>query len=137
MRSLKNERGAITLITLVTVLFFMAFLIGSYIIANNQAGSQIQMTEQIRSLYYPGNIEALYNSYFEGSVVLIYRPEEFAQIGSGRRIAVEVGDDDYRYFIFSVNAMYILMENFDVPVSVRDNIRNRIGDERIWWKFAF
>ena len=53
MKRLKSEKGVITMITLVTVLFMISFLISSYIIVANKVRTQKEMMAETKSIYEP------------------------------------------------------------------------------------
>ena len=46
--SMKKERGAITLITLVTIVFMISFLIGTYVIMSNRRQAQEEIKRKTR-----------------------------------------------------------------------------------------
>ena len=48
VKSLKKERGAITLITLVTIVFMISFLIGTYVIMSNRRQAQEEIKRKTR-----------------------------------------------------------------------------------------
>lgn len=45
---MKKERGAITLITLVTIVFMISFLIGTYVIMSNRRQAQEEIKRETR-----------------------------------------------------------------------------------------
>ena len=47
MKKLKSEKGAITIIVLVSVLFFVSFLISSYVIIANKVQTQKEIIARI------------------------------------------------------------------------------------------
>ena len=120
MKNMRSERGAVTLLVLVTILFLTAFLIGSYLLGANQARAQIEMTEQVRSIYAPGDIEAIYNTYFERGVIHIYTVEQLLRVASGDRIRVVNPDrpeETGRYHVFVPDAIYVLMNDLELTRS--------------------
>lgn len=48
VKSMKKERGAITLITLVTIVFMISFLIGTYVIMSNRRQAQEEIKRKTR-----------------------------------------------------------------------------------------
>lgn len=48
VKSMKKERGAITLITLVTIVFMISFLIGTYVIMSNRRQTQEEIKRKTR-----------------------------------------------------------------------------------------
>lgn len=73
---IKNQKGAITLLVLVSMLFFVAFLASTYMILSNKAQTQIEMTQQTEKLYNSINATDLYNSYFGDEIIPIYTVEQ-------------------------------------------------------------
>ncbi len=63
---MKKEKGAITIITLVTVLFMLAFLISTYSIITNRRQAQAEIRSEMKKIYEKevNNVEEVYNSYF-------------------------------------------------------------------------
>lgn len=106
MRELKNEKGAITILVLISILFMVSFLISSYVIIANKVKTQKEVIEQTRKIYEEGNIEDIYINYFSTEIIPIYNAEQLIRIGS---------DDKYlignKYYELSENATYILMDN--------------------------
>ena len=48
VKSMKKERGAITLITLVAIVFMISFLIGTYVIMSNRRQTQEEIKRKTR-----------------------------------------------------------------------------------------
>ena len=65
---MKKERGAITLITLVTILFMLAFLVSTFTIIMNRRQSQAEIKRETKEIYESDveNAEQVYKSYFAG-----------------------------------------------------------------------
>ena len=65
MKRFKNQNGAITIITLVTILFMVSFLISAYAIAANKAKTQKEIVAETKETYESKQtMEEIYNSYF-------------------------------------------------------------------------
>lgn len=125
MNKFKSEKGAITLLVLITMLFIVSFLITMYIITANKVEAQIERTEQIKETY--NNVEdaeSVYNSYFGGDVINIYTVEQLLQIGSKEKIVI-----NGKVYTFTGSATYVLMEDlvFDV-----DNYTSILGTNTDW-----
>ncbi len=62
---MKKENGAITVITLVTMLFMLAFLLSTYTIITNRRQAQAELKEEMRKTYETevDNVEEIYNDY--------------------------------------------------------------------------
>ncbi|MCL2355459.1 MAG: hypothetical protein FWC68_06370, partial [Oscillospiraceae bacterium] len=115
MRNIKSENGAVTLLVIVTILFFIAFLIGSFVVISNQASSQIEMAEQVRRIYEPGDAEEIYDSYFDRGIIHIYNVDELLAIGSGDARVVRG-----RTVIFTSDALYVLMNDLELSSSASE-----------------
>ena len=65
MTKIRDQKGAITMITLITVLFLVSFLMSTYIIISNKVKTQKEMLNETKSIYEPKvTMEEIYNSYF-------------------------------------------------------------------------
>ena len=82
MKKIKNEKGAITILVLVSVLFMVSFLISSYAIVANKVKAQKEIVSQTRDIYNnTENIQGIYNSYFSNdNIIPIYTAEQFRKI---------------------------------------------------------
>ena len=65
--NIKNEQGAITIITLVTILFMLAFLISTYTIIANRRQIQAEIKQETAKIYEKDmdNIEQIYTNMIE------------------------------------------------------------------------
>ena len=74
---MKKDRGSITIITLVTILFMLSFLISTYVIISNRRQAQTEIKRETQETYENNveDIDAIYNSYFadEKEVISISR----------------------------------------------------------------
>ena len=64
---MKNEKGAITLVTLATVIFILVFLVSSFVIISNKLQAQTEIKKELKSLYESEvrQAEEIYNSYYK------------------------------------------------------------------------
>lgn len=89
---MKSERGAITLVTLATVVFILAFLLSSYVIIMNRLQAQAEIKRETGNIYSEGieNIEEVYQSFFAGEteIVPVTNAEQLLSIGTGKQMAV-------------------------------------------------
>ena len=79
MKSLKNERGAITIMVLASVLLFTTFLISTYMIVSNKIKSQKEIIDETKKIYQTETAEEAYSSFFAGYNVPIL-PEGYTQV---------------------------------------------------------
>ena len=86
----ESERGAITIIALVTMLFLVSFLISVYVISANRVQAQKEIISEIRNTYAPKErMEEIYNSYFSTEEVIpIYTVEQLLKIGTGEKVNI-------------------------------------------------
>ncbi len=61
---MKNEKGAITLVTLATVIFMLAFLLSSFIIISNRLQAQVEIKRETKKIYESEveNVDKIYNN---------------------------------------------------------------------------
>ena len=64
---MKNQRGAITIITLVTILFMLAFLISTFTIIANRRQIQAEIKQETKEIYEKDieNREQIYTNMIE------------------------------------------------------------------------
>jgi len=64
---MKQERGAITILTLVTILFMLAFLISTYKIIANRRQIQAEIKQETKKIYEENmdNREQIYTDMIE------------------------------------------------------------------------
>ena len=114
MKSVKSEKGAITVIVLVSVLFMVAFLISSYVIVANKVKAQKEITEEIKRIYESDkSMKEIYDLHFSSDEVIpIYTEEQYLKIGSGE--LVEIAQAGNKYYTFSPSAIYVLKNSFQI-----------------------
>ena len=109
--NVKSEKGAITLIALVTMLFLISFLMTMYIRISNKAQISAETTADIAKKYNNiGDAEIIYDSYFATEEVIpITSKEELAKIGSGEKVEI-----NGKIYIFKEDGYYALHNNIDL-----------------------
>ena len=112
MKNLKNEKGAITILVLVSVLFMTAFLISSYVIVSNKVQAQKEIVSETKAIYESGkSMEEIYNSYFDSeNIIPIYTKEQLLAIGNGEQISV---NGKIYNFLNTNQVTYILMDDIE------------------------
>lgn len=107
-RNLKSEKGAITLVVLIGMLFLTAFLMSMYIQIANRAQNSAETTKQIEEQYNNLNeANDIYDSYFANTnVIPIYTKEQLAKIGSGEQILI-----NNKVYTFSTNGYYTIQND--------------------------
>ncbi|MBR6033986.1 MAG: hypothetical protein IKP28_04545 [Clostridia bacterium] len=107
----RNDRGAITLFTLIAGLFFIAFLTSILLIGAVKRQAQLEATKQTESIYSQNNTNEIYDSYFGGDVVPIYTFAQLLEMCSGHEIVIN--EESGKYFTFSSDAIYILRNDLE------------------------
>ena len=131
-KKLKSEKGAITLVVLVTMLFLIAFLMTLFLRVANKAQTSAETTEQIKQKY--NNLEdeeTIYQSYFaDEEVIPIYTVEQLKKIGSGEQVEVE---QEKKIYIFKKDGYYVLKNNLNLggKYDEETNTPGGIGEEDI------
>lgn len=117
MKKLANENGVITMITLITILFIVSFLITSYILISNKVKTQKEMISETRKIYEStSTMEEIYNSYFNNdNIVPIYTVEQLLMMGKGQQNVNVNG----KYYDFNndENTIYMLMNDLKFSAS--------------------
>jgi len=110
MRKLRSENGAITMVTLITIIFMVSFLISSYVLVANKVKTQKEMLTETKAIYEPKlSMEEVYNSYFtNGDVIPIYTVEELLKIGSNENDTI-----NGKAYTYSYSANYLLMNDLE------------------------
>lgn len=107
----KSEKGAITLVVLVGMLFLTVFLMSVYIKLSNKAQTSAETTKKIAEQY--NNIEdaeKIYESYFANTdIIPISTKEQLEKIGSNEEMLI-----DGKVYTFSSDAYYTLKKDLDL-----------------------
>lgn len=113
MKNLKNERGAITLVVLVSMLFLVSFLMSAYMIVSNRAQKQSEISKEIQQMYSDDqDLNVLYNSYINNEIIPIYTVEQLLKIGTGEQLLI-----NNKYCTMTWIATYALMNDLEIDAS--------------------
>ncbi len=117
MKKLKKENGAITIITLVSILFMISFLISSYMRISNKVKSQKEILNETKEIYESKvSMEEIYNSYFNNSnIIPIYTVEQLFMMGKEHN-NVNINGKYYN-FNNNENTIYVLMNDLKIKAS--------------------
>lgn len=100
---MKKERGAITLITLVTILFMIAFLISTFVIIMNRRQAQAEIKKETQEIYESDveDVEQVYQSYFaeENETIPISNVDNLLKV-------CKIIQEDGQGYIFARNKIY-------------------------------
>lgn len=122
----KSEKGAITLVVLVGMLFLTAFLMSMYISIANKAQNSAETTKQISEKY--NNIdeaEAIYDSYFANTdVIPIYTKEQLTKVGSGDQVLI-----NGKVYTFLADAYYTIQNDLDLGGIYDENTHGWSGEQ--------
>ncbi len=113
---MKKERGSITVLTLVTILFMLSFLISTFVIISNRRQAQAEIKRETKGIYEGEieNKEQIYQSYFAGEneVIPIYTAEELLKIGTGKKALI-----NNKIYKLNEASNYKLMTDIDFKVA--------------------
>ena len=116
MKNIKSEKGAITILVLVSVLSMLSFLISSYVIIANKVQEQKEIIVQTRSVYGNYDLDEIYDSYFNnGEVVPIYDTNQLFKLGTNVNGTIKQMNN--KIYTFSNTGKYILMEDLEIDES--------------------
>ncbi len=129
MRSLKKENGVITVLTLVTILFMVSFLLSTYIIISNKVRTQKEMLDETRKIYESDeSMEEIYDSYMNSSnIIPIYTAEQLLAIGTDEK-DVNINGKYYN-FNNNENTIYALMNDLKFTAS---DYNDKLTDDGYW-----
>lgn len=137
MKRLKNEKGVITIITLVTVLFMVSFLISSYVTVANKLKTQKEIVAETREIYRPKTtMEEIYNSYFSNdNLIPIYTIEQFLAIGDNEQYNI---NGKIYEFSNNENVVYVLKNDLEInqeELNLEENWTPMYKDQTFLGKF--
>lgn len=125
--NLKSEKGAITLVVLIGMLFLTAFLMSVYIGTANKAQGSADITKKIKEQYNNiGELDKIYDSYFVNTddIIPIYTVDQLKKIASGKDILI-----DGKIYTFANNAYYILKKDLNLGGSYNEETDTWSGEE--------
>lgn len=112
MKKIKDEKGAITMIVLVTIVFMVSFLMTSYALIANKVKTQKEILAETKAIYEPKlSMEEIYNSYYTSdNIIPISTVEQLLAIGSNEKISI-----DGKVYTFSniEDAIYLLKNDLE------------------------
>lgn len=134
MRKFKEQKGAITVLVIATVLFITMFLVTAYWILSNKLKTQQETVNQMKMLYETDvSMESIYDSYFaKGEIIPIYSYEQLKQIGSEKQISIT--EEKGKIYTFSKDGVYVLMADIKTseewyPNMLGENLEEEENEE--------
>lgn len=122
---MKKERGSVTIITLTTILFIIAFVVSTFTIIANRRQAQAEIKKETQAIYESDvdNAEQIYQSYFanENEVIPIQTADQLFSIATNKNIVS--GNKIYKY---TADADYRLVN--DISFNVSDYITKYPGE---------
>lgn len=115
----KNQKGAISVFVVVTMLFFLITIVGVYTIASKRAQTQTESVELVKGKYYTeGEEQALYQQKVSNAItnLPIYTKEQLWSVGTGKKVEMEG-----TVYIFSATATYDLKN--DIVINIDDDLK--------------
>lgn len=109
MKIKTNQKGSITVLVILSCLFFIMFLTGMFMLSSVKRQVQIEATKKEQNIYSQGNANEIYNNYFAEGVIPIYTKEQLQKICSGEQIAIN--EENGKIYNFSTSAIYLIKEN--------------------------
>lgn len=124
--NVKSEKGAITLVVLVGMIFLTVFLMSLYIQLSNKAQTSSETTKQIAKQYNNiGDADIIYDNYFANiDIIPIFTKEQLAKIGSKEKILI-----DNKIYTFELDAYYILKNDLDLGGKYDEETGTWSGEE--------
>lgn len=70
-KMIKSEKGAVTILVLITILTFVLFLLGGYLTVTTLRKSQIESDIRIQNIYSKGveNVDEVYDEVLENRIL--------------------------------------------------------------------
>ena len=122
---MKKERGSVTIITLTTILFIIAFVVSTFTIIANRRQAQAEIKKETQAIYESDvdNAEQIYQSYFanENEVIPIQTADQLFSIATNKNI-VSVN----KIYKYTAAADYRLVN--DISFNVSDYITKYPGE---------
>lgn len=127
MKILKNEKGSITLFVLISMLFFVMYIVGMYMLSSSKESSQIAEVAKIKEIYEQGvnNIDDVYKTELEKSYKLlskIAKPGDYIKYNTG---VSDVGENGFVIFRVlyndEINGLQIISDASIIEVSLGGN----------------
>lgn len=131
IRKSKNQKGAISLFVLLSMLFFLAFMMGAYAFISRRSTSQIESLKETQAIYNSGlSASDIYDSILVGTdaVIPISNKEQLIRISQIEDTTTEasyiINDKLYTY---KDGANYVLQNDIILDLKSEINGKNNIN----------
>lgn len=116
-KKLNNQKGAISIFTVLAMIFFLMFILGAFIFASRRSQTQAQSLSDLRSVYKQ-NANEIYEDMVINSTedtIPIYAEKDFFEIGNN--VIREINGKNY---LFNNTANYVFQN--DIKIDLLSNI---------------
>lgn len=116
-RKIKSQKGAISIFTVLAMIFFLMFVLGAFAFATRRNQTQVQSLSDLKSVYKQ-DANAIYDELagtLETGQVPIYSEKDFSQIRNGMIRTI-----NGKNYLFSEGASYILKN--DIKIDLENTI---------------
>lgn len=132
-KNIKNQKGAISLFVLLSMMFFLAFMLGAFTMVNRRNATQVEALKEIEKIYGRGSsakdtYDSIFASSSSSSVVPITNIEQLKNVEKTNRnnttIKYLINGKVYTY---AQGATYVLQN--DIILDLEDTIdgKNNLG----------
>lgn len=127
----KSQKGAITLVVLIAMVFLISILMSMYIRYANKAQASAENTKQIAQIYNNINeANEIYNNYFsDGDIVPIYTRTHLEKIGSEEQVLI-----NGKVYTFSSDAYYAIQNDINLGGYYDETLTEWTASENDEWE---
>ena len=128
-KNIKNQKGAISLFVLLSMMFFMAFMLGAFTLVNRRNATQVEALAETQKIYSnKPTASEQYDSIFVKSGTSVVPITNIDQL---KQAQAATGTNKYKYLIngkvytYEAGAEYVLQN--DIILDFEDTIHNQSG----------
>lgn len=127
MRKIDNEKGMVTMLVLIFIVFLMSFLISAYVLVSNKLRNQKEIIAEIKRIYEgTQTMDEIYESYIGTGLIPINSAESLVRIGKEEQYEIE-----NKYYTLTKNATYILENDITVNSKEIEYLKGKDWDPNI------
>lgn len=132
-KNIKNENGAISLFVLLSMMFFLFFMLGAFTLVNRRNAAQVEALKQTQKIYESGpsagdKYDAIFASSSTSSVVPITNIEQLINVEKTFRNNTTIKYlIDGKVYTYTKGATYVLQD--DIILDLEDTVdgKNNLG----------